>query len=238
MNTTIQTTVLKGDWFSYYFMFICVDITALRCCFYALYDNKETLAGLDCTINSNFNKKHTATWVKECFGMNQVFVSSQVTSAGWNSETYHRSHTLSMPQRPGEALFSFCWVVVFFSKGWAGRWAVRSPRKPASGHIYHLTACQDDYWIKITIWHFSYSVLPQWTEAELLQPRVPPSRLLITDHTLRQPAGETSFCQDNTHPFSFLQMLICFLIILVSLASLPGCSIVMMQQLQMQLKRY
>lgn len=114
MNTTIQTTVLKGDWFSYYFMFICVDITALRCCFYALYDNKETFAGLDCTINSNFNKKHTATWVKECFGMNQVFVSSQVTSAGWNSETYHRSHTVSMPQRPGEALFSFCWVVVFF----------------------------------------------------------------------------------------------------------------------------
>lgn len=49
-----------------------------------------------------------------------------------------------------------------------------------SGHIYHLTVCQGDYWIKITIWHFSFSVLAQWTEGKLLQLSMPLSRILIT----------------------------------------------------------
>lgn len=53
------------------------------------------------------------------------------------------------------------------------------------GHIYHLTVCQDDYWIKITIWHFSFSVLAQWTEGKLLQLSMPLSRLLITDLRLK-----------------------------------------------------
>lgn len=55
----------------------------------------------------------------------------------------------------------------------------RAPEQ-MSGHIYHLTVCQDDYWIKITIWHFSFSVLAQWTEGKLLQLSMPLSRILIT----------------------------------------------------------
>lgn len=62
-----------------------------------------------------------------------------------------------------------------------------------SEHIYHLTVCQDDYWIKITIWHFSFSVLAQWTEGKLLLPNMPLSRLLITDLRAHQSVREKPF---------------------------------------------
>ena len=67
---------------------------------------------------------------------------------------------------------------------------VVEPPQQTRGHIYHLTVCQDDYWIKITIWHFSFSVLAQWTVGKLLQLSTALSTILIPD--LRP---KTSKCQ-------------------------------------------
>lgn len=77
-----------------------------------------------------------------------------------------------------------------------GQW--RCAPEQRSRRIYQRTACQGDYWIKITIWHFSFSVLAQWTEGKLLQPSVPPSTLLITSLAPLQPLTEKSFCQNIT----------------------------------------
>lgn len=81
------------------------------------------------------------------------------------------------------------------------RWArrtVAARREQRSRRIYHWTACQGDYWIKITIWHFSFSVLAQWTEGKLLQPSMPSSMLLIASLAPLQPLREKSFCQNIT----------------------------------------
>lgn len=81
-----------------------------------------------------------------------------------------------------------------------GQWRRLEQR---SRRIYHWTACQGDYWIKITIWHFSFSVLAQWTEGKLLQPSVPSSTLLIASLAPLQPLREKSFCQNITQSTDF-----------------------------------
>lgn len=85
---------------------------------------------------------------------------------------------------------------------WAPRTVAARP-KQRSRRIYHWTACQGDYWIKITIWHFSFSVLAQWTEGKLLQPSVPSSTLLIASLAPLQPLREKSFCQNITQCTDF-----------------------------------
>lgn len=86
------------------------------------------------------------------------------------------------------------------------RWApqtVAARPEQRSRRIYHRTACQGDYWIKITIWHFSFSVLAQWTEGKLLQPSVSSSTLLIASLAPLQPLREKSFCQNITQCTDF-----------------------------------
>lgn len=85
---------------------------------------------------------------------------------------------------------------------WAPRTVAARPEQ-RSRRIYHWTACQGDYWIKITIWHFSFSVLAQWTEGKLLQPSVPSSTLLIASLAPLQPLREKSFCQNITQCTDF-----------------------------------
>lgn len=85
---------------------------------------------------------------------------------------------------------------------WARRTVAARPEQ-RSRRIYHWTACQGDYWIKITIWHFSFSVLAQWTEGKLLQPSVPSSTLLIASLAPLQPLREKSFCQNITQSTDF-----------------------------------
>lgn len=108
--------------------------------------------------------------------------------------------------------FSYCssssfWAPFLSLERWSrgcaelgGQW--RRPEQ-RSRRIYHWTACQGDYWIKITIWHFSFSVLAQWTEGKLLQPSVPSSTLLIASLAPLQPLREKSFCQNITQSTDF-----------------------------------
>lgn len=75
----------------------------------------------------------------------------------------------------------------------------QSRRAPSrGGDAYIIGLCQGDYWIKITIWHFSFSAPAQSTERKLLQPSVPSSALSIASLAPLQPLTEKSFCQKIT----------------------------------------
>lgn len=100
--------------------------------------------------------------------------------------------------------FSLTGEVILWLR-WAPRTGAARPEQ-RSRHIYHWTACQGDYWIKITIWHFSFSVLAQWAEGKLLQPSVPSSTLSIASVAPLQPLREKSFCQNITQCPNFFPL--------------------------------
>lgn len=142
------------------------------------------------------------------------FLGKKRSSCKWNVAKSCRKQgkTTSNPEKKRQSQllcllsgpFSVTVEVILWLR-WAPRRVAACPEQ-RSRRIYHWTACQGDYWIKITIWHFFFSVLAQWTEGKLLQPSVPSSTLLIASLAPLQPVREKSFCQNITQCTDFFSL--------------------------------